>query len=76
MIDPEDGQKIYRHAIHSKVLVVGKMRIEGTWRAYCFPVPGVCHREEWQRWRTDGAPLPEPVARAIFGFLEEVPYSP
>ncbi len=75
-LDPDDGQPIYYHALHREVMAVAKMQIGGVWKSYVFPVPGRNHLREWQCWRDKGAALPEAVARAIFGFIENVPYSP
>ena len=64
-----------RHAIHSQVLLVAKTRIEGTWKAYCVPVPGVNHEEEQKMWQEYGTPMTEKMARAAFPRFEEVPYA-
>lgn len=64
-----------RHMLHRQVMVVARTRIEGAWKAYCFPVAGMNHDKEESEWKRDGLQLPESVARAIFGFLSEVPYA-
>lgn len=61
-------------ALASRVLVVAQTRIEGTWSAYCGPVPGIDHRREWQEVLNSGDKLREVVARAIFPEFEGVPY--
>jgi hypothetical protein len=66
---------MYRHMLHSKVMVIARTRIEGTWKAYCFPVPGKNHDKEEERWRDHGSQLTEKVARAMFPNLERVPYA-
>ena len=75
MLDPDDGQILYRYMLHRQVMVVAKMRIEGAWKAYAFPVPGKNHEREWQAWRTEGVQLTEEIARSMFGFLENIPYA-
>jgi hypothetical protein len=65
----------YRHMLHRQVMVLARTRIEGTWKAYCFPVPGMNHDQEEYLWQADGQQLPEGTARAMFGFLENIPYS-
>ena len=67
--------KIYRRMLHRQVMVVAKTRIEGTWKAYCFPVPGKNHDNEEYLWRTEGSQIEEKLARQMFGFLEDMPYS-
>ena len=67
--------KMYCHAIHRQVLVVARTRVEGTWKAYVFPVPGNSHEAEKHLWREHGSQLEESTARTLFGFLEDVPYS-
>ena len=64
-----------RHMLHRQVMVVARTRIEGAWKAYCFPVPGENHDDEEVRWKQDGVQLAEPIARAMFGFFEGVPYA-
>ena len=67
--------QFYRHMLHRNVMVLAKTRIEGTWKAYCFPVPGKNHDAEEHLWETEGSQLSEKVARTMFGFLEDVPYA-
>ena len=67
--------KMYVRALHRKVLCVARTRIEGTWKAYIFPVPGNSHEDEKHLWRTEGEQLEESVARSLFGSLEDIPYS-
>lgn len=68
--------KIYYTAIHQRVLVVASMRVEGTWKAYVTPVPGISHHEEAPLyWERDGEQLGERHARAFFPYLNEVPYA-
>ena len=56
-------------------MVVARFRADNTWKAYCFPVPGVNHDNEEHLWESLGSQLPENVAREMFGFLENMPYS-
>ena len=69
------GRTVYRHMLHRQVMVIAKIRVEKTWKAYCFPVPGQNHDAEEYLWETEGVQLNEREARAMFGFLENVPYS-
>ena len=62
-------------ALHSNVLAVMRTRIEGTWVAYCAPVPGMNHDAERYSVLKLGEKLPENIARAMFGFMEGVPYA-
>ena len=73
---PKFEAKMFYHALHRKVLAVARTRIEGTWKAYIVPVPGQNHdREMVEHWREEGFQLPEGIARAIFGCMEDVPYA-
>lgn len=65
----------FRHMLHRQVMVLARIRVEGAWKAYCFPVPGKNHDEEEHLWQDEGSQLPEPVAREMFGFLEDLPYA-
>ena len=67
--------KMYVQALHRQVLVVARTRIDGTWKAYIFPVPGNSHEDEKHLWRTEGAQLRESTARELFGHMEDIPYS-
>ena len=64
----------FRHMLHRQVMVLARIRHDG-WKAYCFPVPGEKHDEEEYLWENEGSQLIEPVAREMFGFLEDVPYA-
>lgn len=66
---------MFRKMLHRNVMVVARIRTEGYWKAYCFPVPGRNHDQEEYLWRTEGCQLIEPIAREMFGFLENVPYA-
>jgi hypothetical protein len=65
---------MFRKALHRQVLVVARIRHDG-WKAYIFPVPGKNHDKEEGLWRNEGTQLVEPIAREIFGFLEDIPYA-
>ncbi len=67
--------KVFRSAIHHKILVVGHTRIEGKWSAYVAPVPGRNHDNEWKEVLRTGSKLLEAIARAIFPELSELPYA-
>ena len=41
----EPGQT-YRTMLHRQVMVLARIRVEGSWKAYCFPVPGQAHDAE------------------------------
>lgn len=64
-----------RIALHRRVLVHARTRIEGAWAAYCFPVPGVNHDHEECLWELDGSKLPESVARSLFPRFDDIPYA-
>lgn len=64
----------YRHMLHSRVMVVARIRFDG-WKAYCFPVPGKNHDDEEHLWETLGSQLSEKEARPMFGFLNDLPYA-
>ena len=61
-------------AIHSKVLLVARTRIEGAWSCYCVPVPGRSHEAEVSLWQTEGVKIRKELARAVFGCFENLPY--
>jgi len=71
----EPGQT-YRRMLHRQVMVLARIRVEGAWKAYCFPVPGQNHDAEEHLWENEGAQMTEWEARPLFGFLEDVPYAP
>ncbi len=62
-------------ALHRRVLVVAKTRIEGAWSAYIFVVPGQNHDLEWKLWETEGDKLHRNVACAIFPTMAGLPYA-
>lgn len=63
-------------ALHSRVLVVRRTRIEGMWAAYCSDVPGEDHAAEWEEALRHGDKLHESIARAIFPDVPaELPYA-
>lgn len=68
--------KIMVWALDRQVLVVAKTRVEGAWKAYCGAVPGQNHDLEKDEVLHHGATVPEHIARAIWGFMEDVPYAP
>ncbi len=62
--------------LHSCVMCYATVRMEQTWCAYIFNVPGLTHRNEWEAWRTDGAKLSETIARAVFPHaFRNLPYA-
>ena len=66
---------MFRQALHSKVLVVAKLRQEGAWSAYCFPVPGQNHENEMYLWEEYGSKIWEELARILFPSLGGIPYA-
>jgi hypothetical protein len=63
-------------ALHRNVLAVMKTREEGTWKCYIVPVPGQNHdREMMELWRTEGAQADEALARALFPYMNDIPYA-
>lgn len=62
------------HALASKVLVVARTRIEGTWSAYCDAVPGDSHNKEWPAVLANGDKLMEEIARILFPQFDDIPY--
>jgi hypothetical protein len=69
--------KVYRLMLHRQVMVLAITRIEGAWKAYCYPVEGQNHDREQEEVlaRGEGSQLQEGVARAMFGHLEDLPYA-
>ncbi len=79
---PEDQSEVSgwrshttRTVLHRCVMVHARTRVEGTWNAYAFPVPGMNHDDEEYLWKTEGAQLPAAIARAIFPHFEGIPYA-
>jgi hypothetical protein len=70
-----DGKEVFHRALHRQVLAVAVKRTEGTWKAYIAPVPGENHENEVAPVVSNGVPLMEDVARAIFPYLKDVPYA-
>ncbi len=62
-------------ALATKVLVVAKTRVEGSWAAYVDAVPGQNHREERHEVLREGTKLPEAVARVLFPEFKDLPYA-
>ena len=63
-------------AIHRNVLLVVRLRREGTWKCYVVPVPGLNHDMESQElWQSDGSQLPEDIARIAFPEYHQTPYA-
>ncbi len=66
---------IRRRALATRVLVVARTRIEGTWAAYCDAVPGDDHDREEHAVLNHGTKVHEPWARVIFPEFDDVPYA-
>ena len=74
--EASDWKTIQRRLmLHRNVMVIARTRIEGTWKAYCFPVPGMNHDQEEYLWETEGDKVAEPIARAMFPCFIDVPYA-
>jgi len=66
---------IIRGALATRVLVVAKTRIEGTWAAYVDAVPGVNHDVEQYEVLEYGTKLPEQIARFLFPMFADKEYA-
>jgi len=66
--------RMHRVALHSKVLVVAKLRYEGAWSAYCFPVLNENHDDESYLWKEHGSKLGEELAKVLFPYFKGIPY--
>lgn len=54
-------------ALHCEVLVVAKANLDvGDWKAYCAPVPGESHDDEWQAVVDRGSPIAQDLAEFLF----------
>lgn len=53
-------------ALHMNVVCVAITRVEGTWCAYCGPVDGWDHDQEWREVLASGDKLPRAVAEVMF----------
>ena len=71
MYQDEQGRPIYYDAIHRCVLVVYVPGYNFDWKAYIVPVPGQNHQREAYLWQTEGSPLVEYRARALWPSLAE-----
>lgn len=76
---PADTEKwkptVVRIALHRNVLVVAHTRIEGAWAAYCGPVLGNNHEEEYHNVLREGDKISENLARVMFPIFEGLPYA-
>ena len=63
-----------RAMLHRQVMVIARTRIEGSWKAYCFPVAGEKHDDEEALWKTEGVAVYEPLARVMFPQFKDIPY--
>ncbi len=62
-------------ALHQRVLVVATTRVEGTWKAYCSPVPGLNHEAEYEEVLRLGDAVEERIARIMFPMFKRLNYS-
>ena len=67
---------VRRRALATRVLVVARTRIEGTWAAYCDAVPGMDHDQEQEAVLAHGDKLSESVAVMLFPEFNGMPYAP
>lgn len=67
--------RVFYAPLHPCVLVAGLTRIEGCWKAFCGPVPGIDHKSEARMVIDRGVALREPVARAIFPWFAYLDYA-
>lgn len=65
----------WRYPLHRQVLVVAATRIEGMWKAYCGPVPGLSHDAEEQPVLEIGCDVGEKVALVLFPHMKGIPYA-
>lgn len=65
----------WRYPLHRQVLVVATTRIEGMWKAYCGPVPGLSHDAEEQPVLESGCDVGEKVALVLFPHMRGIPYA-
>ena len=76
---PEEAKewRAYTHfiALHSQVLCVANTRIEGAWKAYCGPVAGINHHEEYEDVLKNGNQLSKDIAEVMFLGFKDVPYA-
>ena len=68
-------QVVHYKALATRVLVVARTRVDGTWKAYCNAVPGEHHSKEIQEVLDYGDQLREDVARVLFPEFKELPYA-
>ena len=66
--------KVIYYPLHRRVLVVALEWLDGTWCAYCVPVPGEDHDEECHLWRRHGCTLTVWVAHGLFPLLDRRKY--
>lgn len=64
----------WHYALHMRVLVAATTRIEGTWSAYCHPVPGISHKDEVGLVLDHGDKVGEELARVMFPYMAGIPY--
>ncbi len=65
-------------ALDTRVLVVARTRVEGSWAAYVGPVAGHSHDNEKYEVLQRGTKLSEPLARFVFRYrheLTDLPYA-
>jgi hypothetical protein len=71
-----DWQRItWRFPLHRQVLVVATTRVEGMWKAYCGPVPGMNHDMEEQPVLDYGCDVGEKIGLVLFPHMKGIPYA-
>lgn len=71
MYQDSEGREIRYDALHRQVLIVYVPGYNNDWKAYVVPVPGKSHAREVYLWETEGSPLSEARARALWPSLAE-----
>lgn len=67
--------KIRYIALDSKVLVIARTRIEGTWAAYIGAVDGIRHEEEWEKVAACGTKISKDLAKLLFPDFADISYA-
>lgn len=77
--DPQSAREwqpiTWRYPLHRQVMVVATTRIEGAWKAYCAPVPGISHDQEEGPVLDHGCDIGERVALVLFPHMKGIPYA-
>ena len=75
-IECDEWKPVLRRVmLHRQVMCLAKTRVEVTWNAYCFPVPGINHDNEEHLWEYKGSKLLSSIALILFPDFEGIPYA-